>query len=123
MRAMVIDDRRAIRMILRRTLTDLGIEVVEACDGLEAMDRLAADGPFQFCLVDWNMPRMSGYDFVCRVRSDHANDDMDLIMVTTETETSQVIKALDAGANEYVMKPFTKEILQDKLSILGIYTS
>lgn len=123
MRAMVIDDSRAIRMILRRTLSDLGIEVVEACDGQEALDNLAGQGPFDFCLVDWNMPRLSGYEFVQQVRQQRALDAMDLIMVTTETETSQVIKALDAGANEYIMKPFTKEILRDKLSILGIYTS
>lgn len=120
---MVIDDSRAIRMILRRTLTDLGIEVVEACDGQEALEKVASEGPFDFCLVDWNMPRLSGYDFVRQVRTQREHDVMDLIMVTTETETSQVIKALDAGANEYIMKPFTKEILQDKLSILGIYTS
>lgn len=119
MRAIVIDDSRAMRMILRNVLTELGHQVVEAADGQLGLEALKAQGPFELALVDWNMPVLNGYDFVRTARADHANDSMKIIMVTTEVETSQVCKALEAGANEYVMKPFTKEILRDKLEMLA----
>ncbi len=119
MRAIVIDDSRAMRMILRNVLTELGHQVVEAADGQLGLEALKKQGPFELALVDWNMPVLNGYDFVRTARADHANDSMKIIMVTTEVETSQVCKALEAGANEYVMKPFTKEILRDKLEMLA----
>ncbi len=71
-------------------------------------------------LTDWNMPEMNGYEFVCAVRKDNTYDEMRMMMVTTETEMSQVVKALEAGANEYVMKPFTKEMILEKLNLMGI---
>ena len=71
-------------------------------------------------LVDWNMPRMNGLDFVIEVRRDDRFSASMVVMVTTETSVDQMSRALDAGANEYVMKPFTKEIIEDKLRILGI---
>ena len=120
MRALVVDDSKAMRMIIGRTLKGLGHEVVEACHGLDAQERLKDSGTFNVALVDWNMPEMNGYDFICAVRADAALNDMLLVMVTTEAEMSQVIKALEAGANEYIMKPFTKEMIQEKLQILGI---
>ena len=74
----------------------------------------------ELVLVDWNMPVMNGLEFIKAVRSDRALDPVRIMMVTTETEQEQVIRALDAGANEYVMKPFTKEILVAKLSLLDV---
>ncbi len=106
-------------MILRNVLTELGHQVVEAADGQLGLEALKQHGPFELALVDWNMPVLNGYDFVRTARADRANDAMKIIMVTTEVETSQVCKALEAGANEYVMKPFTKEILRDKLEMLA----
>ncbi len=120
MRALVIDDSRAIRLILGQVMKKLGFEVVDAGDGQQALDKLKSDGPFDIALVDWNMPVMNGYDFVVNARKDPQYNDMRLMMVTTETEMAQVVKALEAGANEYVMKPFTKEMIAEKLSLLGL---
>lgn len=120
MRALVIDDSRAIRLILGQVMKKLGFEVVDAGDGQEALNKLKSDGPFDIALVDWNMPVMNGYDFVVNTRKDSQYNDMRLMMVTTETEMAQVIKALEAGANEYVMKPFTKEMIAEKLTLLGL---
>jgi two-component system, chemotaxis family, chemotaxis protein CheY len=119
-RALVIDDSRAIRMILGQILKALKFEVFNAGHGLEALEKLKETGPVELALVDWNMPEMNGYEFVCEVRKDDKYKDMRLMMVTTETEMSQVIKALEAGANEYVMKPFTKEMIVEKLTIMGL---
>jgi len=121
--ALVIDDSKAIRLILGKTLKDLGFEVIDAGNGVEAIERLKKAGKVDLALVDWNMPEMNGYEFVCEVRKNTAYKDLRLMMVTTETETSQVIKALEAGADEYLMKPFTKEMIQEKLSIMGIPVS
>ena len=120
-KAIVIDDSRAIRRILGQTVRELGFEVSEASDGAEALQRLNEIGPpVQLMLVDWNMPRMNGLDFVTEVRRDEHFSASMVVMVTTETSVDQMSKALDASANEYVMKPFTKEIIEDKLRILGI---
>jgi len=118
MRVLVIDDSRAMRMILKTTLVQLGHEVVEASNGQEGLEMVKKRGPFNIALVDWNMPLLNGYEFVRSVRSDAANAAMKLVMVTTEVEMAQVSKAMDAGANEYVMKPFTREILREKIEML-----
>jgi two-component system, chemotaxis family, chemotaxis protein CheY len=115
-KAMIVDDSRAMRMILRRTLTELGYETSEAANGQEAIDLLAQQGPAcPLMLVDWNMPVMSGLDLVKAVRADNRYAAIPLVMVTTETEIDHISQALAAGANEYVMKPFTKDVLEDKL--------
>ena len=119
-RAMVVDDSRAIRMILANTLSELGFQVCQAGNGKEALDMLEREnGEFSLVLVDWNMPEMNGLEFVKRVRSDSRMSSVPLMMVTTETEMGQVVTALEAGANEYVMKPFTREIITDKLRLMG----
>jgi two-component system chemotaxis response regulator CheY len=121
MRALVIDDSRAMRMLLKTVLQPMGYTVIEAGNGQEGLDRLKANGgPFELGLVDWNMPVMNGLEFVQAARGDRANDAMKLVMVTTEVETSQITRALEAGANEYVMKPFTREALQEKLAMLNV---
>jgi len=119
MRAIVVDDSRATRTILRRALVQEGFEVFEAGDGRQALDELKKTGPLDLALVDWNMPIMTGYELVCEVRSLRDLDGMAIMMVTTETETSQVQRALEAGANEYVMKPFTPDVLREKLLLMG----
>jgi two-component system chemotaxis response regulator CheY len=123
MRALVVEDSTTIRSILRKILTELGFEVLEAPDGQEALQRLKDAPKIDVALVDWNMPEMNGYDFVQAVRKNHSHDLMRIIMVTTETEIIQVSKALEAGANEYVMKPFTKDMIAEKLTLLGIALS
>lgn len=120
-RALIVDDSRAIRRILGQQIRGLGFEVAEACNGREAMERMETPGlEIELVLVDWNMPEMNGLQFVEKVRSDHRFDAACVIMVTTETATEQVLAALEAGANEYIMKPFTKEVIEDKLRLLGV---
>jgi two-component system chemotaxis response regulator CheY len=120
---MVIDDSKAIRLILGKMLKELGFEVIDAENGAVAIDKLKASDKVDIALVDWNMPEMNGYEFVCAVRKEDAYKDLPLMMVTTETEMSQVVKALEAGANEYVMKPFTKEMITEKLALMGMPVS
>jgi len=115
---MVVDDSRAVRMILSRSLAELGYDVCAAADGAEALTLLRAE--MSIVLVDWNMPHMNGLEFLERLRADPRYASVKVVMVTTETEVSQMVKALAAGANEYVMKPFTKEILAEKLRMLGL---
>jgi len=120
-KAMVIDDSRAIRTIISRTLTQLGYEVSQAANGQEGLQALQQGDPqdVSLVLVDWNMPVMNGLEFVKHVRANSRFDEVKLMMVTTETQIEQMSTALEAGANEYVMKPFTKEIIEDKLRMLG----
>ena len=120
MKALIVDDSRAMRTILRGTLRAQGFEVFEAGDGRQALDELKRVGSLDLALVDWNMPVMNGYDLICAVRSQRQYDRMSIMMVTTESEASQMQRALSAGANEYVMKPFTPEVLKEKLLLLGL---
>jgi len=119
-RALIIDDSKAMRHILGKMLSGLGFEVAEASNGLEALEQLKLMGKPDLALVDWNMPEMNGYEFVRAVRAEQNYDGVLLMMVTTETEMENVVRALAAGANEYVMKPFTKEIILEKLRLFGL---
>jgi two-component system chemotaxis response regulator CheY len=118
--ALVVDDSRTIRLILGRMLRELGFEVAEADNGRAALDQLAGGLSPELVLVDWNMPEMSGIEFVEAVRHAPYQSDARVVMVTTETEVDQVVRALDAGADEYVMKPFTKDAIVEKLQLLGL---
>jgi len=119
--ALVVDDSRAMRMILRRALERFGFEVAQAGNGREALDRIHRDSaPVALFLVDWNMPEMNGLEFVKNVRADPQFAAVPIMMVTTETEAEQISTALEAGANEYVIKPFTDETIEDKLRLLGV---
>jgi two-component system chemotaxis response regulator CheY len=120
MRALVIDDSRAMRTILRGILEGLEFDVVEAADGRQAFEILSEDHDFDLALVDWNLPEMSGLEIVTEVRKDPRLASLPLLMVTTETEFERVTQALQAGANEYIMKPFDRDMLLDKLVMLGI---
>lgn len=121
MKAIVVDDSKAVRMILSRILTSLSYEVDEAANGFQAWEKLSAncDG-FGLALVDWNMPGVNGFQLLQQIRSDARFTSLVVIMVTTETEYAHVAAALEAGANEYVMKPFTREILIDKMQLAGL---
>lgn len=120
MRALVIDDSKAMRIILKQILQSVGGTVEEAGNGKEGLEKLKTMGQADLVLVDWNMPEMNGLEFVRAVRANPTYRKLPVMMVTTETESSQMGKALAAGANEYVMKPFTKDVIQEKLKILGI---
>jgi two-component system chemotaxis response regulator CheY len=120
MRALILDDSRAMRMILRRIMHAAGFEVVEAADGRQGLDVLSAGPLPDVALVDWNMPGIDGLSFVKAVRDDPAYRQMTLMMVTTESEHDQVVRALAAGAHEYIIKPFTADAIVDKLELLGL---
>ncbi|MBV6726114.1 response regulator [Nocardioides daeguensis] len=117
---MIIDDSRAMRSILRRIVTDLDFETSEAEHGQAALDQMYAGVVPDVCLVDWNMPVMDGYTFITEVRANPEWRDVTLMMVTTESEQRQIVRALAAGAHEYVIKPFTPDAIVDKLSLLGL---
>lgn len=118
-KAMVIDDSRAIRLILSRTLKEFGYEVEQASNGKEGLAVLNRHHEIKLILVDWNMPEMNGLEFVKSVRADSRYEAIKLMMVTTETQVEQMMCAMEAGANEYVMKPFTRDVIEGKLRILG----
>ncbi len=117
---LIIDDSFATRISIRKILKELGIEYIEAGNGQEALEILKKNPKIDFALIDWNMPIMDGYEFLLNVRADRSYDMKKLIMVTTNSEIEYMIKAVSAGANEYIMKPFDKEILTDKLRLAGI---
>lgn len=126
MRALIVDDSRAMRSVMRRILRGAGFDVAEACDGREGLELLRkhhGTQPFALALVDWNMPVMNGHELVCAVRADDAFRDVRLVMVTTESEVERVALALESGADEYAMKPFTEEVILEKLAILGLLAS
>jgi len=122
--AIVIDDSTAMRRILCRIVGQFGFEVCEAGNGREALDVLAASDPVpELALIDWNMPQMNGLEFIQAVRKDPRYTRLTLLMVTTESEQSQIVRALAAGAHEYLIKPFTADAVAEKLELLGLITA
>jgi two-component system chemotaxis response regulator CheY len=120
MNALIIDDSRAMRRVLRRIVEPLGFAVTAAGDGQEGLNQLSEMDAVDLILVDWNMPVMNGIEFVQAVRADTKRRDLKLVMVTTETEPMKMARALMAGVDEFVMKPFTSDILVDKLRLIGV---
>lgn len=122
MHALVVDDSRAMRLVLTKIMKEVGFDTSEAGDGSEALIRLKELDAVDLILVDWNMPVMDGLEFVRAVRENQRYDEVLMMMVTTEDGMDKIVEALEAGANEYVMKPFTSEMIVEKLEILGIAT-
>jgi len=120
MRALVVDDSSAMRALLRMALKKQGFEVSEAKHGLDALSVLAAPGEFDLILIDWNMPEMDGFELLRRIRAEPRHDRTQIMMVTTETGMDQMSEALAAGANDYIMKPFTFDVVADKLRLVGL---
>jgi two-component system chemotaxis response regulator CheY len=121
-KALVVDDSRAMRMIIAKTLNELGYEVRQASNGREALEMIEAEkGALKLVLTDWNMPEINGLELLKRLRQIPELASLVVVMVTTETDMDQMSAALEAGANEYVMKPFTKEILVEKLQMVGVH--
>ena len=118
--ALVVDDSRAIRMVLSRILRELGFQVLEAGNGSQALEALGSGPPADLVMADWNMPVMDGLELLQNIRASPVFGSVPVVMVTTEAEIDQMTAALQAGATEYVMKPFTKDILADKLRLAGL---
>ncbi|AXC12890.1 Chemotaxis regulator - transmits chemoreceptor signals to flagelllar motor components CheY [Acidisarcina polymorpha] len=120
-KVLIVDDSRAMRCILAKIIAGLGFEVLQAGDGLQALAILGHEhSQVRLVLSDWNMPTMDGLAFVKAVRADQRFAALPIVMVTTETHIEQMIVALSAGANEYIMKPFTTEMVEDKLRMLQV---
>lgn len=119
MRALIVDDSRFVRGFLRGMLEEKGIECHEAADGQAALDILHQGEAFDLALVDWNMPVMNGLEMLTTIRAEGYSG-LKVLMVTTEAENDFILRALDAGADEYLMKPFDEEALADKLAMLGL---
>jgi two-component system, chemotaxis family, chemotaxis protein CheY len=116
---LVVDDSRVIRKVARRILEDLGFSVSEAADGLEALTACRAFLP-DSVLLDWNMPVMSGIEFLRQLRQEFVDGRPTVIFCTTENDLEHIAEAMRAGADEYIMKPFDGDILQSKLIETGL---
>lgn len=121
MKLLVVDDSSTMRRIIKNTLQRLGFEdVLEAEHGIEAWQVMERTPDINVLITDWNMPEMNGLELVRKVRADGRYDAMPIIMVTTEGGKAEVITALKAGVNNYIVKPFTPQVLKDKLEdVLG----
>jgi two-component system chemotaxis response regulator CheY len=116
---LVVDDSRVIRKVSRRILEDLGFEVAEAADGVEAMAWCSAVMP-DVVLLDWIMPAMDGLEFVKRLRGEPGGERPKVVFCSSESDLARIREALDAGADEYIMKPFDGGIVAGKLAGLGL---
>lgn len=123
MRALIVDDSKAMRSIVGRVVREIGFETIEAANGREGLEQLKAQGDVELILVDWNMPEMNGIEFLRAVRSRPGSAAFKMLMVTTASDLAHINTALEAGANEYLMKPFTKDAMVSKLQMLGMLES
>jgi two-component system chemotaxis response regulator CheY len=120
MKALIVDDSRFIRQYMRQLLEGMGMSCEEAADGREAIETLGCAAAFDFMLLDVNMPVMDGLACVKELRESGLQPPMKVMMVTTEADNSFITRALDYGADEFLMKPFTPESLREKLLMLGL---
>lgn len=122
LRFLVVDDSSTMRRIIINTLSRLDYNnILEAENGIQGWELLNQHTDINMLITDWNMPEMNGLELVKKVRSDSRFNDLPIIMVTTEGGKAEVITALKAGVNNYIVKPFTPQVLKDKLSaVLGI---
>lgn len=121
MQALIIDDSPVARKLIKNILSGMGFEVFEAGNGREGLVRLRGLEKADLVLVDWNMPEMDGIAFIHAVRAEPTYNSLPVLMVTTNNESDNIARALKAGANEYIMKPFTEDIMRRKLELLGFF--
>lgn len=118
MRILIVDDSSTMRRIIINTLNKIGFrDLVEASNGREGIDRLA-NGDIEMIITDWNMPEMSGIDFIRHVRRQEESATLPVLMVTTNAAKDDIVQALQAGVNNYVIKPFTPETLREKIDVV-----
>jgi len=122
LKLLVVDDSSTMRRIIKNTLARLGHkDILEGADGIEGWAALDANPNVEMLITDWNMPEMNGLELVKKVRADDRFTDLPIIMVTTEGGKAEVITALKAGVNNYIVKPFTPQILKEKLAaVFGV---
>lgn len=119
---LIVDDSLTMRRIVANSLKNLGYEnFVEAGDGKEALTKLAADDGINFVITDWNMPGLSGLDLIKAIRSNDKLLSLPVLMVTTRGVKEDIVEALNAKVNNYIVKPFTPQVLKEKITqILGV---
>ena len=122
MKLLVVDDSSTMRRIIKNTLARLGYkDILEGADGVEGWNAIDANPDVEMLITDWNMPEMNGLELVKKVRADERFTDLPIIMVTTEGGKAEVITALKAGVNNYIVKPFTPQVLKEKLgAVMGV---
>jgi len=118
-KVLIVDDSKVIRMVARKILEELGFETLEAADGKEALEACQAAMP-DGVLLDWNMPVMDGLEYLIALRAEPGGDGPIVLFCTTENDMDHIQKAMEAGANEYIMKPFDSEIIQAKFTQVGL---
>ena len=116
---LVVDDSRVIRKVARRILEDIGYEIAEAADGMEALAWCRAAMP-DAVLLDWNMPVMTGIEFLRKLRTEPGGDTPVVVFCTVESDVAHIEEALEAGADEYIMKPFDGDIIEAKFAEAGL---
>ena len=122
MKLLVVDDSSTMRRIIKNTLARLGYkDILEGADGVEGWNQMDSNPDIEMLITDWNMPEMNGLELVKKVRADARFADVPIIMVTTEGGKGEVITALKAGVNNYIVKPFTPQVLKEKLgAVMGV---
>ena len=120
MKILIVDDSKAMRTFLTALVQDMKLETAQAEDGCNALEVLKGDPVFQLALVDWDMPNMNGLEFVKAVRANTRYNQLKLMMVTTQNSIDRVVAALDAGATDYLMKPVSRQSLEEKLRLLRV---
>ena len=118
-RCLIVDDSSVIRKVARRILENFGFAVVEASDGRQALDACTKEMP-DAILLDWNMPNMNGLEFLRALRREAGGEKPVVVFCTTENDINHITEAMTAGANEYIMKPFDREIIEAKFSEAGL---
>ena len=116
---LIVDDSRVVRTVAGRIVKDLSFSVSEAADGAQALEMCRAEMP-DAILLDWNMPVMSGIEFLEKLRTMDGGQTPKVVFCTTENDMSHIQRAIQAGANEYIMKPFDSEIIESKFSQIGL---
>lgn len=117
---LVVDDDALTRLVVVRSFSDEpDIQVITCETAEQVLQHLGSHAPLDWLLVDWNLPGMTGYDLVCAVRANPRFDGIRILMLTSESSLGHVARALAAGADEYLMKPFTKPMLREKIALLG----
>lgn len=116
---LLVDDSRTVRLVGRRILSPLGFNLLEAENGQEALEVFRNNREIEVILLDWNMPVMDGLSFLRILRAEFGHDHPRVVMCTTENDMCRIVEAMEAGANEYIMKPFTEEIIRERLETVG----
>lgn len=116
MKILVVDDFPTMRKIIRQVLSQIGYtDVIEASDGLMALDVLKNNKDVQFIISDWNMPKMTGVELLKAIRANSTHRDVPFLMVTAEADKENIVEAVKNGANNYIVKPFNAATLKDKI--------